>query len=407
MIIPASGILNIAHAEENIVSLTVSDKDIDMGKTITVSVNNIPKSLNRSNGAFYTLVLHQSPAGEAAKLISQLTIEVKLDLNGKIFCVATDKGRGWQTIRCPESPTSFTFTAQLDSNNIDAERVLKTRGDKVSYTVSLSTTETLDPRSSIETTFTVISSQDQGLEAFVFNQPPLSPNPADLGQEISISIDVKNSGLFTPYILNYNPTSSIPDYKGIGKNCNVGQCTLSITLPTTGITKSPIQINVRGTDAYGREKPGLTTLLDITSITPQPTGLLIITPVPPSPTIPPAILPCLEGLSKPEDPKSITKIKAEIKKCTKIDSAIGPISTDPAEFVKKIFTVLLSMAGGWAVYIIIVAGYVLIFSHGEAEKVKEAREEITSAIVGIVFMLLSLVILRVIGVDIFDLPTFR
>lgn len=139
----------------------------------------------------------------------------------------------------------------------------------------------------------------------------------------------------------------------------------------------------------------------------------------PAPTTLPALLPCAEGESgdiqhrepiiiNKDDSETVKRDKRErIVKCTKIDSAIGEIPTDPAEFVKKIFTVLLSMAGGWATYLIVVAGYKLMFSQGEAEAVKEAREEITSAIVGIVFMLLSLVILRVIGVDMFGLPTFR
>lgn len=94
------------------------------------------------------------------------------------------------------------------------------------------------------------------------------------------------------------------------------------------------------------------------------------------------------------------------KECKSIATAIGNISTDPMQFIQFIFTVLLSMSGGWATYLIITAGYQLMFSHGEAEGVKEAQEKITSAVVGIVFMVLSLVILRVIGVDIFKLPTF-
>jgi hypothetical protein len=93
--------------------------------------------------------------------------------------------------------------------------------------------------------------------------------------------------------------------------------------------------------------------------------------------------------------------------CSTVSTAIGDISTDPMQFIKFIFTVLLSMSGGWATYLIITAGYQLMFSQGEAEGVKEAQEKITSAIVGIVFMLLSFIILRVIGVDIFGIPTFK
>ena len=93
-------------------------------------------------------------------------------------------------------------------------------------------------------------------------------------------------------------------------------------------------------------------------------------------------------------------------KCEAVATAVGDIPTDPDAFIAKVFLVLLSMGGGWAVYLIITAGYQLMFSSGNPEGVKEAQEKITSAIVGLIFMVLSLVILKVIGVDIFALPTF-
>ncbi|GEM_PF-6486249 len=95
------------------------------------------------------------------------------------------------------------------------------------------------------------------------------------------------------------------------------------------------------------------------------------------------------------------------RNCKAVKTAIGNITTDPAEFIKTIFTVLLSMAGGWATYLFITAGYQLMFSQGDPENVKEAHEKITSALVGLVFMILSIGILRVIGLDIFGLPTFK
>lgn len=124
--------------------------------------------------------------------------------------------------------------------------------------------------------------------------------------------------------------------------------------------------------------------------TPTPTATSV-TPAPSETPIPPGF-PC----SKPVG-----------SECKAVSTAIGDISTDPAEFIQFIFAVLLSMSGGWAVYLIMTAGYQLMFSQGEAEGIKEAQEKITSAIVGIVFMLLSIIILRIIGVDIFKLPTFQ
>ncbi len=93
-------------------------------------------------------------------------------------------------------------------------------------------------------------------------------------------------------------------------------------------------------------------------------------------------------------------------KCDAVATAVGEVPTDPGKFIAKLFLILLSMGGGWAVYLITTGGYHLMFSNGNPEDVKEAQEKITSAIVGLIFMILSLVILKVIGVDIFQLPTF-
>lgn len=93
--------------------------------------------------------------------------------------------------------------------------------------------------------------------------------------------------------------------------------------------------------------------------------------------------------------------------CVEADSAIGGISTDPVGFIKKLFAVLLSLAGGVVVIMLILSGYKLMMSSGNPEKVKEAQESITSAIVGLLFIIFSLVILQFIGVDLLHLPGFK
>ncbi len=95
------------------------------------------------------------------------------------------------------------------------------------------------------------------------------------------------------------------------------------------------------------------------------------------------------------------------KKCNFVDSAIGNIATDPGEFIKTLFLVLLSMSGGWAVYIIITAGYQMMFSGSNPEQVQEAKDKIVSAVVGLIFMILSVAILQIIGADVFQFPGFK
>lgn len=93
--------------------------------------------------------------------------------------------------------------------------------------------------------------------------------------------------------------------------------------------------------------------------------------------------------------------------CATVNTAIGPISTSPTGIVGSILGILLSVSGGIAVLLIIAGGYQLAVSQGNPEKVKEARERIVSAITGLLFIIFSVLILRVIGFDILRLPGFQ
>ena len=92
--------------------------------------------------------------------------------------------------------------------------------------------------------------------------------------------------------------------------------------------------------------------------------------------------------------------------CSAIKTALGQFPTDPAKFVQALFS--------WGLYIIsfvvvlysIYAGYLLISSQGDKEKVAHAREVITSIIIGLIFIVLSFAILAIIGVDIIRIPGF-
>lgn len=89
------------------------------------------------------------------------------------------------------------------------------------------------------------------------------------------------------------------------------------------------------------------------------------------------------------------------------NTALGDFQTDPAGFIGRIFGILLSLSGGIALLLIIISGYKLMTSQGNPEKVQAAREQLTSAIVGLLFIIFSLAILTIIGVDILRLPGFR
>lgn len=93
--------------------------------------------------------------------------------------------------------------------------------------------------------------------------------------------------------------------------------------------------------------------------------------------------------------------------CTGVNTAIGTIETDPAGFVGRIFSFVLGISGGIALILIMLSGYKYMRSAGNPEAVKAATEQLTSAIVGLLFIIFSFVILQIIGVDILKIPGFE
>jgi hypothetical protein len=93
-------------------------------------------------------------------------------------------------------------------------------------------------------------------------------------------------------------------------------------------------------------------------------------------------------------------------KCDSVGSAFGALSTAPDLFVKSIFSILLSLSGGLALLLIMRAGYSMMTSQGKPEQLNSARDQLIAAVVGLVFLILSFVILQVIGFDILQIPGF-
>ena len=75
-------------------------------------------------------------------------------------------------------------------------------------------------------------------------------------------------------------------------------------------------------------------------------------------------------------------------------------------FITKLFSFVLGIAGVAALLLIIYGGYMYMMSQGDKEKTKHAREIITAAVIGLLFVIFSFVILQVIAGDILTLRDF-
>jgi len=125
---------------------------------------------------------------------------------------------------------------------------------------------------------------------------------------------------------------------------------------------------------------------------------------PPSPT--PTITEVTPEPTDPEPPLPPCANFDANGKCTSVDTALGPINTDTAGFIKSIFGLVLGLSGGIALFLIIYSGYQLMASRGKPEALQAAQDQLTAAIVGLVFIIFSLVILQIIGFDILKIPGF-
>ncbi len=84
-----------------------------------------------------------------------------------------------------------------------------------------------------------------------------------------------------------------------------------------------------------------------------------------------------------------------------LDTAVGCVPiTEINSFAAKVFGFATGIAGGIAIFLIIIGGFQMITSQADPYKLKEGREILNSAILGLLFVIFAVFLLRVIGVDI-------
>lgn len=103
-----------------------------------------------------------------------------------------------------------------------------------------------------------------------------------------------------------------------------------------------------------------------------------------------------------------------LKKCLncilqdKYYSAIGCIPFNLDQFINEfLLNRLIGLAGIFAFFCIIYASFMMQSSQGNQEKLKKAQELLTSCIMGLIFIIFSVFILKLIGVDILKLPGLK
>jgi hypothetical protein len=88
-------------------------------------------------------------------------------------------------------------------------------------------------------------------------------------------------------------------------------------------------------------------------------------------------------------------------------TAVGCLPTNPASLLKNyIFIFGVGIAGGIAFLYFIYGCFVILTSGGNPEKMEQAKQIITSAISGLILIIFSVLLLKIIGVDVLGIPSF-
>lgn len=87
-----------------------------------------------------------------------------------------------------------------------------------------------------------------------------------------------------------------------------------------------------------------------------------------------------------------------------IKTAIGCVPTDPSMLIAGTIRYISGFAGGIALLMMVFGSLRMLTSAGNADSLKNGREQFVSAIVGLLFVLFSVLLLQIIGVDILGLP---
>lgn len=91
---------------------------------------------------------------------------------------------------------------------------------------------------------------------------------------------------------------------------------------------------------------------------------------------------------------------------TYINTALGCINTDVASggFLQTILTVSIGLGGGIALLLMLYGTFIVTTSAGIPDKLNQGKEIITSAAIGLVFIILSITLMNLIGVNLLGIP---
>ena len=87
-------------------------------------------------------------------------------------------------------------------------------------------------------------------------------------------------------------------------------------------------------------------------------------------------------------------------------TAIGCVRTSPVGFTKDFLRFMLGIGGGLAFLMMLLGAFQMLTSAGNPDTLHAGRERLTSAIIGLLIIIFSVLLLQIVGVGILTIPGF-
>jgi len=114
---------------------------------------------------------------------------------------------------------------------------------------------------------------------------------------------------------------------------------------------------------------------------------------------------CLGPLTHPDE--TYSNDNPRIHEDKRVWTALGCLPTVPEEFVAWLLSAAIKIGGGIAFLLMLSGGFIFMTSSGNPEKLNQGKEVLTSAIIGLLFIVFAVFLLKTIGIDIFELPGWQ
>ena len=96
----------------------------------------------------------------------------------------------------------------------------------------------------------------------------------------------------------------------------------------------------------------------------------------------------------------------EVERANSYYTVFGCLSTRPEFFVKNILTIVFAVAGGIAFLAVLTGAAIVLTSSGYPERLQTGKDLIISSLFGLLLIIFSVFLLRVVGLDILKIPGF-